>query len=569
MSPESADTDVGALDPDAGIPLVPARILNEHAYCPRLAYLEWPGQGFRDNADTVEGRFAHRNIDRPRGIPAEATELQENGEDPPSTTSLQLSSQPLGLTAKLDVVEFEEGRARPFEYKRGRPKSTDEPLWDPELIQLTAQALLLRDAGYEVEELEVYFAETRTRHRVPLQSSVIERTRAALEEVRANAALPDPPPPLTDSPKCPRCSLIGLCLPDEVNYLRERGPKPDRRRLIATDPPATPLYAISQGSRVAKRGGRAVLIEDGEEVQSRRLLDISHLAAFGNVDVSSALLRELFDRGVPVIWLSYGGWLSGVATGMPPGNVALRMRQHRAAMVGAPDIACAFVAGKIRNARTLLRRHGGNAVKPAMRQLASLAKQATVTADPTKLLGIEGTAARIYFEHFGTLLRPPGGAGLGAFDFTARSRRPPVDRINAVLSFLYSLLTKDAVTALLAAGLDPYVGLYHRPRFGRPALALDLAEEFRALICDSAALMAINNGEVKATDFVSRAGAVALTKRGRKQVIRSYERRMTTELKHPLFGYKASYRRTLEIQARLLAAALTGDLPEYRTLTTR
>lgn len=554
---------------EGDLPLVPARILNEHIYCPRLAYLEWPGQGFRDNADTVEGRFVHRNVDRPRGVPAEPADIEDGGEDPPATTSISLSSETLGLTAKLDMVGFEAGKARPFEYKRGRPKSAEEPLWEPELIQLTAQALLLREAGYEVEELEVYFAETRTRHRVPLQQETIERALGALEELRENARSPVAPPPLADSPKCPRCSLIGVCLPDEVNYLRDRGPKPDRRRLIAGESPATPLYATGQGSRITKRGGRAVLIEDGEETQTRRLVDISHIAAFGNVDISSALLRELFDRGVPVLWLSYGGWLSGVATGMPPGNVELRMRQHRAAMVGAPTIASAFIAGKIRNGRTLLRRHGGDAVKSALAQLTSLSKQAASTNDRAGLLGVEGTAARIYFDCFGGLLRPPGKEDLGAFDFTARSRRPPTDRINAVLSFLYSMLTKDTVTALLAAGLDPYVGLLHQPRFGRPALALDLAEEFRALICDSTALMAINNGEVRARDFISRAGAVSLTKRGRKQVIAAYERRMTAELKHPLFGYRASYRRTLEIQARLLAATLLGDVVDYRPLTTR
>jgi len=123
--------------------------------------------------------------------------------------------------------------------------------------------------------------------------------------------------------------------------------------------------------------------------------------------------------------------------------------------------------------------------------------------------------------------------------------------------------------ALIAAGLDPYVGVFHRPRFGRPGLALDLAEEFRPLIGDSTVLTAVNNGEVEASDFLRRADAVSLTERGRRKVIRTYERRMTTELRHPLFKYQASYRRTVEIQARLLAAVLAGDVPAYRPLTTR
>src|SRR5262249_26070963 len=156
----------------------------------------------------------------------------------------------------------------------------------------------------------------------------------------------------------------------------------------------------------------------------------------------------------------------------------------------------------------------------------------------------------LYFERFGELLR--GGGPGGAFGFDERNRRPPRDPVNALLSFVYALLTKDAVTAAIAAGLDPYIGLYHRPGFGRPALALDLMEEMRPLVGDSTVLTAINNGEVGERDFVTRAGGVALTQQGRRKVIAAYERRMRTELKHPLFGYRTSYRRALEIQARLM-----------------
>ncbi len=138
-----------------------------------------------------------------------------------------------------------------------------------------------------------------------------------------------------------------------------------------------------------------------------------------------------------------------------------------------------------------------------------------------------------------------------------------------MLSLAYALLVKDVTVALLAAGLDPYVGVYHRPRFGRPALALDLAEEFRPLVADSTVLMAVNNGELRAGDFTTRAGAVALTLEGRRGFIKAYERRLRHELVHPLFGYRASYRRTLEIQARLVAAVIAGDVPSYRPLTTR
>lgn len=542
--------------------LVPARMLNEHVYCPRLAYLEWVDQGFVDNADTVEGRFVHRRVDRERGMPPLPG---EDGDQPPST-SVTLGSERLGLIAKVDLIESGGGTVVPVEYKRGSPRSPEQPLWEPELVQLCAHVLLLRDGGYRVDHAEVYFAETRTRHRIEIDDGLVATTELAIVELRRNAAADGAPPPLVDSPKCPRCSLVAICLPDEVNALRGARHQPPRR-LVAPDSPATPLYATTPGSRISKRRGRVVLLEAGEEVASRRLIDVSHVAVFGNVTVGSALLRECFDAGVPVLWFTFGGWLSGFASGMPSKNVQVRIRQHRASAVGAPDIAAAFVAGKIRNSRTLIRRHGAKEAAGAVAQLAALARRADAERRLDTLLGIEGTAARIYFAEFAKLLRP--GEPLAPFDFAGRNRRPPRDPVNAMLSFVYALLVKDTLVAALAAGLEPYLGLYHRPGFGRPALALDLAEEFRPLIADSTVLTAINNGEIDPADFVSRAGAVALTAGGRRKLIRTYERRMATRLVHPLFKYRASYRRALEIQARLLAAVLLGDITTYRSLTTR
>lgn len=544
---------------------IPARILNEHVYCPRLAYLEWVGRDFADSADTAEGSFLHRRVDRTRGTPPEPDD--QSGDGSPSSTSVTVSSERLGLIAKIDLLRQSGGVVVPVEYKRGSPRRGDVPLWEPELVQLCAQALILRDAGYQVTHAEAYFGETRTRHAIQLSDELEERTLRAAAELRRNAARGTPPAPLVDSPKCPRCSLVGLCLPDEVNALRNAAEHPPRR-LVAADSPAQPLYASKPGSRLTKRGARVIAIEDGEETASRRLLDISHIALFGNVNVGSALLRACFDAGIPVLWLTAGGWLSGFAAGMPSKNVHVRIRQHRAATIGAVEIAAAMVAGKLRNQRTLLRRHGGEAARPTVAQLARLAGQAERERESASLLGIEGTGARLYFERFGPLLRGNPGT-TDTFAFEERNRRPPRDPVNALLSFVYALLVKDGITATLAAGLDPYVGIYHRPGFGRPSLALDLIEELRPLVGDSTVLTVINNGEVDERDFVRRAGGVALTAPGRKKVIAAYERRVKTELLHPLFDYRTSYRRALEIQARLLAAVLVGSAPAYRSLTTR
>lgn len=543
--------------------LVPVRMLNEHVYCPRLAYLEWVDQRFVESGDTARGSYAHRRVDKARGEPP----APEGDAARPPSTALEIGSERLGIVARIDLLESHGASVVPIEFKSGKPREGGSVLWPPEQIQLCAQVLLLRDAGYRVERAQVWFAGTRTRHDVTIDDELVRQTLAALDDLRITAARDEPPAPLIDSPKCPRCSLIGLCLPDELNLLNERAAQAPRR-LVASDPAAQPLYASTPGARLTRRGGRVVLIENGKQVATRRLLDVSHIAVFGNVDVGSALLRDCFEAGIAVLWFTHGGWFAGLAQGMPPKNVAVRMRQHRAAAIGAVQIAQAFVSGKIRNQRTMLRRHGGENTGKALTQLAALARQAEREQELASLLGIEGTAARIYFDGFTSLLRPAAPLGPGP-TFAGRNRRPPTDPVNALLSFCYAMLVKDCTVALLAAGLDPFVGLYHQPRFGRPALALDLAEEFRPLIGDSVVLTVVNNGELGAGDFVARGGGVALTNVGRRRVIATYERRMRTELSHPVFRYRASYRRSLEIQARLLAAVLIGDLDAYRPLTTR
>jgi CRISPR-associated endonuclease Cas1 len=155
------------------------------------------------------------------------------------------------------------------------------------------------------------------------------------------------------------------------------------------------------------------------------------------------------------------------------------------------------------------------------------------------------------------------------FDFRTRNRRPPTDPVNALLSFAYTLLVRAWSVALTAVGFDAFRGLYHQPRYGRPALALDMMEPFRPLLADSSVIQAINNGEVRPTDFIEAAGAVNLQADGRKRFIATFERRLDQEVTHPLFGYRVSYRRLLEIQARLLGRFLLGELREYPNFTTR
>lgn len=553
--------------------LVPARMVNEYSYCPRLFHLEWVGQQWADNADTVDGRWKHRAVDKVSGdlLPSrvELDNDKAQGDDPPRIArSLPLSSAVLGLVAVIDVVESRGNQVIPVDTKRGSPPDLPEGAYEPERVQICAQGLLLREAGYTCEEGVLYFASARRRVVVPLTDALIARTMELLSELRQVAANPLPPTPLVDSPKCPRCSLVGICLPDEVNTLLHAQPGPPRR-LIAQDPAARPVYVNEQGARLGKKGNRLVVHHGNEILASVRFIDTSQVNLYGNVQISTQLLRELFDRQIPTGWFSFGGWFTGMAHGLPSKHVELRRRQVLLdARNESLPIARSMVSGKIRNTRVLLRRNSRGQPAEVLARLARAADKALHAQDIPSLMGIEGAAARDYFSEFRSMLRATDDYP-GEFTFDGRHRRPPPDAVNALLSYCYALLVKELTIVVSLVGFDPYSGYLHRPRFGRPALALDLAEEFRPLIAESVVLQVINNGEVRGIDFVARGGGVALTPKGRKSVIRAYERRLDQEITHPVFGYKVSYRRVLELQARLLAAVTMGEIEDYVPFVTR
>ncbi len=635
--------------------LIPARMLNEFTYCPRLAYLEWVQGEFADNLDVLEGRFGHRRVDAPSRSdvpqpeptdpsselpapsslpPAPCSELPAPDSPQIHTRSLMLSAPIEGLIAKMDLVDIQAGIAVPVDYKHGRVPDVPGNAWEPEQVQLCAQGLILRENGYLCEGGILYYVDSRKRVSVPLHDALVDRTRELLRELRAVAARRVIPPPLADSPKCPRCSLVGICLPDETRWLQEHdlglrslaldlgvsdgetprlpqrdenaipepapvlgsdtevqrpkskdapaeqpGPEPILpreddghkgaavRRLIPARDDALPLYIKEQGATLGKSGDELTVKSRQEVLQRAKLIDTSQVSLFGNVQVTAQALRELAADGIPVCHFSYGGWFHAVTIGMVHKNVELRIAQFATAADPARSLALArqFVVAKIKNCRSLLRRHlEEEQGREVLGQLAGLMRKAESAAEAASLLGIEGMAAKAYFAHFAHLL-----SGGQEFNIEGRNRRPPRDPVNALLSFVYALLVKEWTLALYAAGVDPLLGFYHRPRYGRPSLALDLAEEFRPLLADSTVLTLINNGEVTPASFIRRAGAVALTDAGRRAVLAAFERRMDSLVTHPLFGYRISYRRILQVQARLLSRVLLGEIGEYPSFCTR
>jgi CRISPR-associated protein Cas1 len=619
--------------------LVPARMINEALYCERLLYLEWAQGEFADNAFTVEGRVAHKRADQPGGklppppaaallpaaAPAVEAETPAEPEEPPpyQARTLWLSSERLGITAKIDVVEGTvDGCVVPIEYKRGRAPNLPEGAYLPERAQLCAQVLLLREHGYHCSEGAIYFAGSRRRVDIVIDDALIATTLAAALRAKQLTETSDPPSPLVDSPKCNGCSLVGICLPDEVNLLRKlnleragsraepehdealndsperdltapptavaefdvepisdagddqegrEAPLPNAiRRLHPASDDKVPLYVQDQGARITLDGECLVVRGRATPDAQARLPNTSQVVLYGNVQVTAQALRAMLERNIPVSFLSYGGWYYGRATGMDSKNVELRLAQHRAAVDPrfCLDVARGLVASKIRNSRTMVRRNHAAPSLLALSELEQLARKAEKMESLEALLGIEGTAARTYFGAFTGMLK--GSALLsGTFDLDGRNRRPPKDPINALLSFVYSLLTKDFALALTAVGLDPLLGFYHQPRFGRPALALDLMEEFRPIVADSVVIGALNGGSFASDDFLTHPSGVSMRPAARKRLLLAYERRMDQLIAHPIFGYRISYRRVIEVQARLLARFVLGEIDSYPSFRTR
>jgi CRISPR-associated protein Cas1 len=480
----------------------------------------------------------------------------------------------LGLIAKLDLVSTAGDEAVPVDTKRGRVPNNAERSWEPERVQLMAQGLLLREHGYRTDHGVLYFAGSRTRVDIPFTAELEARTLRLIDEARAAAKSTMLPDPLEDSPKCNGCSLAGICLPDETLALRqvpevEGTTNGAVRRLYPARDDALPLYVQVQGARVGKRGKQLIITKSDEEVGRARLKDISQLVLCGNVSVSTQTVHLLCEANVPIVYLSRGHWFYGITHGITLRNAYDRVAQFRAA--SDPERTLAFaravVQAKGTNQRTLLLRNASPRPEREITEIATLLRKVPYAPDPGALLGLEGGIAAKYFSQFSAVLRPRDFDA--EWDFNSRNRRPPRDPVNALLSFGYALLAKECTVALLAEGLDPWWGLYHQPRHGRPSLALDLMEEFRPLIVDSAVLTAINNGMVTTSHFTRSQAACLLNDRGRKAFIRAYEARLDQLVTHPLFDYRCSWRSVIRVQARLLARWLRGDVPEYVGMTTR
>lgn len=330
------------------------------------------------------------------------------------------------------------------------------------------------------------------------------------------------------------------------------------------------LFVTTQGSKLAKEGEALVARVDGEIAARFPLLALSSVVCFGNVFVTPPLMASCAENGVALAFLTERGRFLARVTGKTNGNVLLRREQYRRADAAEAtlSIARAFIVAKIANSRSVLQRSlrdrpsavGAAATREAVAQLSGLLGLGLRSVSLDESRGYEGAAAREYFavlDHLVTQQKEE-------FFFLERSRRPPLDNLNALLSFVYTLLMQDIVSALETVGLDPAVGFLHRDRPGRPGLALDMMEELRASLADRLVLSMINLRQIEGRDFeASETGGVTLVPEGRKKVLVAYQKRKDEEIVHPFLDEKLTVGLIPHVQALLFARYLRGDLDGY------
>ncbi|HUY34382.1 MAG TPA: type I-MYXAN CRISPR-associated endonuclease Cas1 [Pirellulales bacterium] len=531
----------------------PLRVMALHAlaYCPRLFYLEEVEEIRVANAAVYAGRELHA------GLAAD-----DDGE----WTSLELTSETLGLTGKIDCVRRRDGSLVPYEHKRGRARQADDggnETWPSDRLQVVAYAAMLAEAfGQPVPEGRVRYHASNVTVRVPIDVAALGELDAAIVEARRLRATVERPPIAENERLCQRCSLAPVCLPEEVRQQQE--PEHEPVRLFPAERDGATLHVVSQGAHVGRSGDSLVVRPRDEPESKHPIRGVDTLMLHGFSQVSTQALRCCTEHGIGVHWLTTAGYhTASLVAGA--GRVQRRIRQYR----GLTDeetclrLARALVQAKVEGQhRYLLRATRGESAarQPLVPHLAAIQDALAGTArvaDRDVLRGLEGTAAVHYFQGLRSLLAEHVPDELR---WTTRNRRPPLDRFNALLSYGYGLLHAAVMRGVLAVGLEPALGFFHTPRSAAYPLVLDLMELFRVPLWDLVVIGSLNRGQWHAADdFAVTRAKVWLSDAGRKKAIGLFEARLDETWKHPVVKYSLSYARTIELEARLLEKEWTGE----------
>ncbi|HEU4733914.1 MAG TPA: type I-MYXAN CRISPR-associated endonuclease Cas1 [Kofleriaceae bacterium] len=531
--------------------LINVGALHALIYCERLFYLEEVERIRVADAAVFAGRRLHQEI--------------ALAEDELGVEYQSFASEDLGVRGSVDVLRRRSGELIPYEHKRGRAagKKAAREAWATDRVQVGAYALLVEDAYRQrVEEGRVRYHADAVTVRVPIDDALRAEVAAAIERARALRRSVERPPVTPNERLCVRCSLAPVCLPEEARLGAD--PEFTPIRLLPPHPDGQTIHVLEHGATVGRSGEELkVRIRDGGETRVPSA-EVGQLVLHGFAQITTQALRLCAEREIGVHWMTMGGGVIGsFAPGAAPGQRHLRQFAALTDAVRVVALARRLVVAKLEaQLRYLLRatRHEGGRgpeVEVAVRQLRTALHGASKADTLAALLGHEGGGAAAYFSVLCELIDPDLREH---FVLDGRSRRPPRDRVNALLSYGYGMLYREVLTAIIAVGLHPGVGFYHQPRSSAHTLALDLMELFRVPLIDMAMIGAINRRTFDPlADFRFAPGQVLLSDTGRRKAIEVIERRKADEWRHSVVGYSLSYARLIELEVRLLEKEWMGE----------
>ena len=589
----------------------PLRIMSLHAlaYCERLFYLEEVEETRVADERVYAGRRLHVEIEKkedsrarkggvlskpdiprrrkksaanktqpPWEIKAEIskqTEQTQNANSPEEGESLRLTleSEKWGLKGKVDCIRRRDGLLIPYEHKRGRSARSVEnkpEAWASDRLQVIAYAAMVAEhSGQEVTEGRIRYHADNTMVRVPIDEDALGDLKKAIVRARLLQGTVERPPVTDNERLCVKCSLAPVCLPEEARLASMLSELPattelKQLKLFPADDDRRTLHVLTQGARIGRKGDRLEVSVTGEPSQLHPAQEIGQIVLHGFSQISTQALRFCGQQEIGVHWVTNGGqymgaWISGT------GSVQRRIRQYRA--LTNPEM-CLQLAVRLAEARArsqlsfLLRstretKRSTPEVQSSIKAMRRLLSPMLRATSIDSLRGYEGSIGAYYFRALPDLVVPEAGEEMKP---DGRSRRPPRDRCNALLSFAYALLLKDITSAIMVVGLDPSLGFFHRPRSQAPPLALDLMELFRVPLVDLPVIASINRKQWDSeADFEVTGPQVWLSDEGRKRLISIYERRKSDYWRHPVVGRSLSYSRIMELEVRLLEKEWMGE----------
>ncbi|MDQ3013404.1 MAG: type I-MYXAN CRISPR-associated endonuclease Cas1 [Acidobacteriota bacterium] len=550
--------------------------LHALAYCERLFYLE--------NVEHL--RVADERVFAGRRLHVELERKEDEGD----VLTMTLESARWGLMGKVDCIRRRDGMLIPYEHKRGRAARSStgeaEAWWNDKLQVFAYAALVEEHSGQTITEGRIRYHADNVMVRVVIDDDAWRLLAEAVARARELQATIARPPVTANERLCAKCSLAPVCLPEEARLGNgvtgrrnesaaitslspslpvPKPPSPKPVRLFPADDDRQALHVVTQGARVGRKGDRievAPPLGAGEQSQLYPVNEIGQVVLHGFAQISTQALGFLAQHEVGVHWLTNGGrylgaWSSGA------GGVQRRIRQYKALTDSefclrlAKQLTEARVRGQMGFLIRASRESGRNtdaekaaALADCIRTIRKLLGPMARAKNIHSLRGYEGSIGAQYFKALPHLISDEAGEKMKP---DGRTRRPPRDRANALLSFGYALLMKDVLNAILVVGLDPSLGFYHQPRSQAHPLALDLMELFRVPLVDLPVIASINRRQWDEDDDFTIAGQqVWLSASGRKKLIAIYERRKQDQWKHPVIGYSLSYARLMELEVRLL-----------------